>query len=723
MMFLAPLLAGLAALGSVPVIIWLLNRNRYKVVEWPALEFLLKTLQKSSKRLQLRELILLILRTLAVVLMALALARPTIASGGVNLLGMRGGVQAVFVLDNSLSMAVREGNESRLDQAKARIKELVAKLPRGSSAALVLMSEVAVPEIGEPSQDLAYVAKMVGEAQQSDGGTSIAAGLARASEILKGAPGRREIYLVTDMQEVGWPDPKDRAWTQVADELARPDAPVLFLADVGDGKAPANVQVERFAAADDIVTTEAPTAFTARLVNHGGVPVPDLAVELWTDGASGQDLRKAAATSVRLETVTEVRLEARLEPGIRRVQLRISPDRLPADDHRQLVVEALDKVKVLVVDGAEGARGGGSSFIKAALAPLALGRAGDPAEEAPGSDLFRVDIVTPAQFAGADLAAYQAVVINDVAAPPKGIGEALRAWLTGGRGLILMPGTRAVPASWNDVLAPVSPGVIGATARDLVDTAGAKGQGLETTRLVHPIVSFFASPETQPFLAQPRFWRAYPLTPGAGTSVVATFADGSPAMVERAVGRGAVLLTAFPSDKAWTDLPLRPAFLMLARRAVQHVALGNRPHLSVKVHEALRLDMPPRLVGARVEVLDPAGGRHLLNPSAGPDGSARVELADTGLAGFYQLKGADRPWWFAANPPEGESDLKALSREESVARIAPVQAVWIGSGEDAGARVDRARAGIEIWPFLFALAVACLIAESVLVVRWAPRDA
>lgn len=731
MTFLAPLLAGLAALGSIPVIIWLLNRNRYKVVRWPALEFLLKTLQKSSRKLQIRELILLILRTLAVVLMALALARPSIAAGGFSLLGLRGGVSAVIVLDRSLSMAARDGSGSRFEAAKARAQELIGKLPRGSSAALILLSDVAVAELAEPSQDLAYVAQMIEAAQQSDGGTSVSAGLSRAVEILRDANGRREIYLIGDMQERAWPSPDDRNWKTLAEELAKPDAPAVFIADVA-GQPRDNVQIERFAADDELVTTDAPTPFTAVVRNRGGAPASDVQLELWADGEDGQ-LRKAAGTVVeRLESVSEVRLEARLAPGLRRVQLRLLPDQLPADDARQVVVEAVDKVRVLVIDGAEGARGGGAEFIKAALAPIAAMSApaaggklqpAEPQEDAGPADLFRVEVVPTTGLAQIDLAAYQAVVLSDPASPPPGLGDALRAWVSGGRGLILLPGGRATGTAWNTVLAPVAPAALTGEPRDLVDDKGAKGQGLATTGLIHPVVAFFASSVNQPFLAQPRFWRAHGLKPGEGTTVVAKFADGQPALVERTIGRGAVLMTAFPSDKAWSDLPLRPAFLMLARRMVQHAALGNRPRLNVRVNDPLRLVVPAKLAGTRVEATDPQGGRSVLNPEGTPDGSARVELADTPFAGFYQLKGAERPWWFAANPPAEESDLSALSREEVAARLAPAPLRWIGAGEDAGASVDRARAGIEIWWILFALAVGCLVAESILVVKWAPKDA
>jgi hypothetical protein len=725
--FLAPLLAGLAALGAVPIIIWLLNKNRFKVVRWPALEFLLKTLQKSSRRIQLRELILLILRTLAVILMALALARPSVASGGLDLLGIRGGVSAVIVLDRSLSMAARDGVGSRFDTAKLRAQELVAKLPRGSSAALVLLSDVAAAELAEPSQDLAYVAQAIEAAPQGDGGTSLTAGIGRAVEILRDASGRREIHVVSDMQARGWPQPDDRAWLTLAEELARPGAPALFFVDVGGPPPRDNVQVERFGADDELVTTDAPTPFTAVIRNRGGAPAGSVQVELLAEGEDGQ-MRKAAGTVIeRLEAVSEVRLEARLAPGLRRVQVRLSPDLLPADDVRQVMVEAVDKVRVLVVDGAEGVRGGGSEFLKAALSPIAAMSApaapGAVEEDHGPADLFRVEVVTPSALAQIDLAAYQAVIINDLATPLPGLGDALRAWLSAGRGLLLLPGTRAQPAAWNHELAPVAPAGLVGEPRALLDDKGAKGQGLATTGLVHPIVAFFAGAKNQPFLAQPRFWKAHGLEAGQGTTVVASFADGAPALVERTIGRGTVLMTAFPSDKTWSDLPLRPAFLMLIRRMVQHAALGNRPRLNVRVHDPLSLVVPARLAGAKVEATDPRGGRTVLNPEPTPDGSARVELAETPFAGFYTLSGTERPWRFAANPPAEESDLATLAREEAASRLPGVRLAWIGAGDDAGASLDRARAGFEIWWILFLLAVGCLIAENILMVKWAPKDA
>src|SRR5258708_20879281 len=90
MSFLNLFLAGFAVLGAVPIIIHLLNQRRFKVVVWAAMEFLLATIEKNSRRLQLRDLILMLLRTFAVVFLALALARPTISPGGLSFLGQHG---------------------------------------------------------------------------------------------------------------------------------------------------------------------------------------------------------------------------------------------------------------------------------------------------------------------------------------------------------------------------------------------------------------------------------------------------------------------------------------------------------------------------------------------------------------------------------------------------------------------------------------------------------
>src|SRR4051794_39344059 len=67
-------LAG-AALVSVPIIIHLINRIRYRRVKWAAMEFLLKAQKRMRRRKILEQLLLLLLRCLLVFFAGLLFAR------------------------------------------------------------------------------------------------------------------------------------------------------------------------------------------------------------------------------------------------------------------------------------------------------------------------------------------------------------------------------------------------------------------------------------------------------------------------------------------------------------------------------------------------------------------------------------------------------------------------------------------------------------------------
>ncbi|HMC11296.1 MAG TPA: BatA domain-containing protein, partial [Pirellulaceae bacterium] len=72
-------LAGLIA-AAAPLVIHLLNRRRYRVVDWAAMDLLREALSRNKRLLHLRDILLLALRTLCVLLFALALARPFLSS-------------------------------------------------------------------------------------------------------------------------------------------------------------------------------------------------------------------------------------------------------------------------------------------------------------------------------------------------------------------------------------------------------------------------------------------------------------------------------------------------------------------------------------------------------------------------------------------------------------------------------------------------------------------
>jgi hypothetical protein len=119
--------AGALAVAS-PVIIHLLNKRRFKLVAWAAMEFLLEANKKNRRRVQLENLIILLLRCLAMLLLGLLLARPFLPSGLAELLQNTQRFERIVVLDDSVSMMASEDGGTPWQAAMEGLNSLVRQM-------------------------------------------------------------------------------------------------------------------------------------------------------------------------------------------------------------------------------------------------------------------------------------------------------------------------------------------------------------------------------------------------------------------------------------------------------------------------------------------------------------------------------------------------------------------------------------------------------------------
>src|SRR5829696_1750511 len=202
--------AGIA-LAAIPIVIHILNRRRYKTVNWAAMEFLLRAMKKNRRRLKFEQWILLATRCLLVFLIATALARPlgckdsTLAS----IAGQRSGLH-VIVIDNSFSMAYEAGRPNaatHLDRAKQLSKELIETFNAGGEAiSIVTASKPASAVLAAPTYDLAAARDAVDRVQQSFGGTDLLGALRLAQDVARKekTPGERRLYVISDGTRSAW---------------------------------------------------------------------------------------------------------------------------------------------------------------------------------------------------------------------------------------------------------------------------------------------------------------------------------------------------------------------------------------------------------------------------------------------------------------------------------------------------------------------------------------
>ena len=120
-----------AGLIAVPILIHLFNRRQFKIVRWGAMDFLLQASRENKRKVRIQHLLVLFLRCLAIVLLALLLARPAVSSAGLGFLpGVEDQVERVVILDDSGSLAYRSGRTTAFSRSKRILKRFLDDLAR-----------------------------------------------------------------------------------------------------------------------------------------------------------------------------------------------------------------------------------------------------------------------------------------------------------------------------------------------------------------------------------------------------------------------------------------------------------------------------------------------------------------------------------------------------------------------------------------------------------------
>ncbi|HEX3158876.1 MAG TPA: VWA domain-containing protein [Gemmatimonadaceae bacterium] len=316
--FLAPLYLALAAAAAVPLLLHLMRRRSGTRVEFPAVRYLQRAEQEHSRHLRLRNLLLMLLRVAAVLLIALAAARPVGRMAGAG----HPPTALAVVLDNSLSTGQVVGGRPVLDELKQVAGEL---LDRASAADRLWL----VTADGRVETGSAAALKAAVQAVRPYGGAGrLPDALARAAGLVEGGGlPARQIALLTDGQATSW-----------AGRIALPRVSVVVYAPTGTPAA------NRAVAGAE--------ARPARWTPRGGVVVrvraPDSAA--YRIALGGRTLARGRVAPGEEELVQA----APSGEGWTAGTVEVDPDELRADDARHFAVW-LGRPVPVTVDASAGA--------------------------------------------------------------------------------------------------------------------------------------------------------------------------------------------------------------------------------------------------------------------------------------------------------------------------------------------------------------------------------
>ena len=653
--FLNPLLLiGLAA-AAIPIVVHLFNFRRPERVDFSTLRFVREIEATAMRRVRIRQWLLLALRTLAILFLVLAFARPT-RTADAGVFEESAAQSLVLVLDNSRSMTLRDAQGALLDQARALGAAVVNATGAGDERTVLPVARPPeyrpVPFV-TPGPALDAVEATVALA----GAEPLAASVARAASLLDQAVHpRREIVVVSDLQEATFGDSLG---------TAVPDGVRVTLVPVG-GRRQSNTAVTGARVLSRILEPGRPVQVEATVARYGGRP-GTVGASLLVDGA------RVAETAVDVIPGVPVRVPFTVTPPARGwlgAEVRIEADAAEWDDVRYLAFRVPPPPRVLLVRG-DGAR--------ADLVSLALGVAAE------GGSLALNEVAEPA-LAGADLDRYDAVFL---VGPTNAAASArLAAFVDGGGGVLAFPGSQ--PEALNALLSAVGGGRVDGA---LGEEGGARLGTTTDVDLDHPLFAgvFDTGRPTPEAIDVRRIARYQP--GGADEATLVGTGPGPPLLQEIRHGAGAVLLVGVAPDLAWSDLPQRGLFVPLLFRAASYLSAGS------SVADTGDLD-----ASGSVRVTGVDAGRPLR--LVGPDGATVTPVQRTvpgavvldvgdvaARAGLYRVvQGGRTLRVLAVNDDARESDPTALEPAEAARRLeaAVGQPVRLAAGAAGAHRRRRA---------------------------------
>jgi hypothetical protein len=718
--------AGVGAL-SVPIIIHLLNRRRFKIITWAAMRFLLLAQRKNSRRMRLEQLILLAVRCLIILCLVLAMISVTgwaeavwrwMFPDNVTFVTRAGGKRThkILVVDGSFSMAAKAGDSNAFERARTMAKRVVSESPRGDGFSVVLMSAAPRRIVPEPAEDQGKVTKEIDGLRMPHGNADLVATLNTVENMLRTSPDKfdeREVYFLTDVQKSTW---LLRQPGTVADTLKKiHDHARSIFVDVGqDGLS--NLAVTSVTLADPLATVGRDTAITATVTNYGAEPRDEVRIELLVGKAragNADPQMEARVAQQKVEKVVKGPNTFNFQykftaPGDYLIQVRIDNDALELDDTRSAVVTVKNSVPVMLVDGksTEGdALDRGAEWLRIGIFPD-----GAP----PGITPFRPKVLNESQFADlglGDLTDYDCVCFCDVARLSAPEVRRLETHLRRGGGAVFFMGDQVDLGAYNEALYRNGQGLLPARLEKKQSAKDRTWFQLKDADYRKPPLDAFGTHDDQASLESARF-RQYvkavladhggprkvlSYTPVAAPGPKGPSLDGmpvgEPAVIEwqppaiafvgdnpqaakdKAPGshaRGRVILMTSTANMDWNSWPASPSYIAFVQELMRYAVAGRLREQAVTVGDPLEEFLAPGAGALDASILTPDKRTESTRTLSSEDTNV-LRWADTDVSGVYRVVLGHDPQehLFAVNVPAAtsseeasESDLTRASRDE-----------------------------------------------------------
>ncbi len=706
---------------TIPVVIHLFHRRRQHSIGWGAMQFLMEAASLRRRFWQLSSILLMLLRIVAIMLFIFALARPLLKA---NWLGGAGPRDVILVFDTSMSTSCAQGQETRFDELLTQAEKLIGQLNDSDMLRVLLASSA--PQWLTPAatsmdgDSKRQIIEQLRRLKPSLGSAEMVRCLWQAADAdSANERATRVIAVLTDGQSYGWQAESQQAWEAFHDNLDALAMSAVVEVKLLDGldRDLTNLSVESVSASRSFVALAEPIVLTVYIANRGDVATAPTLVS-WFDGEDPIGVTSLSALEPGQTTTASIEY-AFETPGIHEAICKLDrPDDLSMDNTGSLIVQVVETIPILVVDGRSESRrmGRETGFLLAAL-----GLAGTDDQFA-WKAAFAPIVVNASEPSWTDqLDEVDCVLLTNVSSLAPEAMEQLSSFVVRGGGLWIVLGDQLDQTWFNEALYLQGNGL----APLALDSPAGQADDFEKAVLIHPpteqhpAIKLLADTERLD-IDKARIYRRHRFvrSDDGSVAVLLRTVDGEPLVVENNLGRGRVIVQAIPLSIEWSNLPLCQSFVVMVNEYLSYLVEPTRSRWNLNPAEPLKVSLPLDYPSQLAEVRTPSGDSTEILPVVG-EHSCTWRYYRTFWPGRYTLTlksddKAQRQVPFQVCRDTEESDLTSLTEEQidTLAKVGGLKFVLAPLAEVHG---DVSLASTEpLWPWLLVTLLMIMLLELLL---------
>ena len=565
----------LLPLAGLPIVFHFLLKQKKRYVRFPTLMFFHKTDPKMTARHKLRQLMVLLMRMLVLVLLLIALSRPSFNLGGTS---KRGITSAVVIVDNSASMLRTEnaGHMTCLDMAKEAAGKLLGSIDKGSFGIRTVVVDPAISQMPDTMvTDRNIILEAIDKITANNSQGDIIKAVREAIDMMESGG---TVHIFTDLQR--------HQFEYTGTIGSTKDVSIQVHKVVPQDQNAANVAIRSVSYPPEMVLPGHPSTVNINLENTSDY---DGTITLVLDNGAGVvesrdvDMQRGSSRVVTMQLPPG-------ETGFRPWQVRLEGDYFDADGRGMAVVSCGSPANVTFA-------GSASDY---GLLPLAISPVGDASFTGIGTTFRAVGRVY--EYVNESkpemvVLTWQAVDVLEKAKPGW-----LESYVQNGGNLLTLP---AVSERSDKIELPKFMGV-----EVQQRFAEAKGRRLEVLdRKSDFWYKVFGSRQVN--VDEMTIWQGYKLklTSGLETLMGAGYKDI--VMSRRKVGSGNVYVLGMAFDTRWSSLPKQPLSVVMAQNMVVVAAEVNGSTTSAVsknvIHLAAGDELPINVFAGTIRAVSIAG--------------------------------------------------------------------------------------------------------------------